>query len=124
MSDSFYDILHADTAFVLSDLIGGGEDIIIHLMGDAAQGVTLRGCYGAAGVDVAPSGATAPVISVAPMLHMQAADIAAALGRPLDPRDRVIVRGKRWRIQSPQDDGFGLLACKLLEAPEVDPYVG
>lgn len=123
MSDSFYDILHADTAFVLSDLIGGGEDIIIHPMGDAAQSVTLRAFYGAAGVDVAPPGATAPVISVSPMLHMQASAITTALGRTLDPRDRVMVRGKRWRIQNPQDDGFGLLACKLLESPEVDPYV-
>ena len=123
MSDSFYDILHADTAYVLSDAIGGGEDIDIHPMGDASAAVTLRGFYGAAGVDVALSGATAPVISVAPMLHMQASAIAAALGRALDPRDRVIVRGKRWRVLNPQDDGFGLLACKLLEAPEVDPYV-
>lgn len=123
MSDSFYDILHADTALVLSDLIGGGEDIAIHPLGDAAQSITVRGCYGAAGVDVTPSGGTAPVISVAPMLHVQEADITAALGRALDPRDRVIVRGRRWRVQNPQDDGFGLLACKLLAAPEVEPYV-
>ena len=123
MSDSFYDILHADTALILSDLMGGGEDVSIHPLGDAAQSVTLRAFYGAAGLDVTPSGATAPVISVAPMLHMQAQDIAVALGRALDPRDRVMVRGKRWRIQNPQDDGFGLLACKLLESPEVDPYV-
>ena len=63
--------------------------------------------------------ASAPVVSVAPTLHVPLRDVQAALGRPLSTRDRVIVRGRTYRILNPQDDGYGLMECRLLEAAHV-----
>lgn len=75
----------------------------------------LRGFFDQASQDVAPGAARAPVMSTAPMLHIQVSLITTALGRPLSRRDGFIVRGTKYRVERPLPDGCGLIACKLLE---------
>lgn len=118
MANEFLDALESDTATVLADSLGGAEDVDLLPGGDASAAVTLRGFYGGAGMESAPAGATAPVISITPMLHIPLVAITTAIGRQLSRRDVLVVRNRRWRPQDTRDDGQGLLACKLIEAGE------
>lgn len=89
----------------------------------------LRGIFDAPAQDVAPQAAGsphAPVLSVAPVLHIQQALVQAALGRPLSRRDCFVLRGTRYRVQRPAPDamsdkasvGAGVLAVSLLEVAD------
>ena len=75
----------------------------------------LRGLFEQQGADVTPGTSHAPVMSTAPMLHIQVSLVQAALGRPLSRRDTIIVRGTAYRPENPLPDGFGMITCKLLE---------
>lgn len=79
----------------------------------------LRAMFATPGAEPLSGVASAPVVSVAPTLHVPLRDVQAALGRPLSTRDRVIVRGRAYRVLNPQDDGYGLMDCRLLEAAHV-----
>lgn len=51
----------------------------------------------------------APIGSVSPAAHMQ----AASLPEELDDDDRLIIRGKTYRINVPKPDGHGAVVCRL-----------
>ena len=119
----FEQSLNADTDLVVQDSHGPGLPVIL-VTPDGAQhdhavvnGVEqpLRGFFEQTGQDVTPGASHAPVMSTAPMLHIQVSLVTAALGRPLSRRDGFIVRGKAYRVEHPLPDGFGMVACKLLE---------
>jgi hypothetical protein len=115
MSDPtpFAVLVDADTALVLDDPLGPGEDVTLV---DAAGGEhPLRALYEAPGLDVTPGTANAPVLSTAPVLHMQVSRVTAAIGRQLSTRDGFVVRGKAYRVMRPAEDGYGMLTCRLLE---------
>ncbi|WP_297668983.1 hypothetical protein [uncultured Desulfovibrio sp.] len=113
----FLDVLLADTQRALNAPLGGGEDVTVQPGGDAAAAVSLRAFFEVPYVEPAP-GATAPMQAVAPTLHIPAVHVTQALGRLLTYRDHVVVRGTRYRVQNAREDGYGLLACKLLESAE------
>lgn len=116
---AFLHNMGADTALVLAEDLGGAEDVTLQA-DDVSGPVALRAFFEAAGVEPRPGGSLAPVISVAPTLHVPLQAVTHALGRSLRYRDHVLVRGTRYRVQAVQDDGYGFLACKLLESPEPD----
>lgn len=115
--------LNSDTTLVVEE--GYGPGLPVTLVGaDGAEhnsavidGVEhpMRGLFEQQGTDVTPATSHAPVMSTAPMLHIQVSLVQAALGRPLSRRDTVIVRGTVYRPENPLPDGFGMIACKLLE---------
>jgi hypothetical protein len=108
----FQDLLDSDTALVLDDPSGPAEDV---LLVDTEGGEhPLRALYEAPGLDVTPG--QAPVSSTAPLLHIPLSRVTAAIGRPLSKRDRLLVRGRRYRMEHSRPDGYGLLIVKLLEA--------
>ena len=119
----FEQALNADTTLVVQDGHGPGLPVIL-VAPDGGQhesavvdGVDqpLRGFFEQTGTDVMPGTSHATVMSTAPMLHIQVSLVQSALGRPLSRRDGFIVRGKAYRVEQPLPDGFGMIACKLLE---------
>ena len=50
------------------------------------------------------------------MLALRHADIQRLLGRGLTKRDRLVVRGVTYRVETPEPDGLGGVTVKLLEA--------
>ena len=119
----FEQMLDADTNLVTQDMQGPGLPVVLVAQDgkkhDCAvvDGVELamRGYFDRAGTDVTPGTSHAPVMSTAPMLHIQVSLVQAAIGRPLSRRDGFIVRGKSYRVEQPLPDGFGMISCKLLE---------
>ncbi|MCL1915674.1 MAG: hypothetical protein FWG17_03055 [Desulfovibrionaceae bacterium] len=105
--------LDADTTRVVQDSHGPGLPVTLLTPEGAAR--PLRGFFEQAGLDVTPGTSHAPVLSTAPLLHIQVSLVQAALDRPLSRRDRFIVRGRIYRVEQPLPDGFGMIACKLLE---------
>ena len=108
----FEQTLNNDTALVVEQGYGPGLPVV--LVDQDGNEHPMRALFEAAGNDVQP-GSHAPVVSTAPMLHVQVSLVQAALGRPLSTRDTFVVRGKPYKVQRPQEDGFGMIACKLLE---------
>lgn len=117
MSNPFLDTLLADTERILNAPMEGGEEVSVQPGGNAEAAVTLRAFFEVPYLEPAP-GATAPMQAVAPTLHIPTAHVTNALGRLLTYRDHVLVRGTRYRVQNAREDGYGLLACKLLESAE------
>lgn len=119
MSDMtpFEESLHRDTTLVFQAPLGAG--ISVTLVTEDGSTHELRAMFASPGAEPLSGVASAPVVSVAPTLHVPLRDVQAALGRPLSTRDRVIVRGRAYRVLNPQDDGYGLLECRLLEAAHV-----
>lgn len=119
MSDMtpFEKSLHRDMELVFQAPLGAG--ISVTLVTEDGSAHELRAMFATPGAEPLSGVASAPVVSVAPTLHVLESDVQAALGRPLSGRDRVIVRGRAYRVQNPQDDGYGLLECKLLETSHV-----
>ena len=113
MTTAFEQTLDADTAMVAAADVGPGIAVI--LVAADGRKHRLRGFFEAAGQDVVPGAAHASVMSTAPMLHIPITNVTAALGRPLSRRDNFIVRGIKYRVQQPLPDGYGMIACKLLE---------
>ena len=119
----FEQALERDTDMVAQDPHGPGIPVtLVAPDGEEHASVTiggvdlpLRGFFDQAGQDVAPGTSHAPVMSTAPLLHIQVSLVQAALGRPLSRRDGFIVRGKSYRVEQPLPDGQGMIACKLLE---------
>ena len=109
--------LHRDTTLVFQAPLGAG--ISVTLVTADGSPHELRAMGATPGAEPRSGVASAPVVSVAPTLHMPLCDVQAALGRPLSTRDRVIVRGRAYRVRNPQDDGYGLLVCRRLEAAHV-----
>lgn len=110
----FSEMLERDTALIFEDYLSGTQEVEVIPAG-ADKPVTVRAMFEAPGHDSAPAGISTAVVSNAPMLHIPQKQITSALGRPLSTRDVFVIRGKSYRPQNPQDDGFGLLSCKLLE---------
>ena len=113
MDTPFEQALDADTALVAAAAFGPSRGVIL-LTPDGGE-YPMNGFFDQAGQDVTPGSAHAPVMSTAPMLHVQVSAVQAALGRPLSRRDSFVVRGIKYRVQQPLPDGFGMIACKLLE---------
>lgn len=105
--------LARDTEIIFEDDLSSAQEI--SLCPDGGEPVPLRAMFEAAAQASSPGGISAPISSVAPMLHVPAKRVLAAIGRPLCQRDQLVIRGRRYRVQNPMDDGFGLLAVKLLE---------
>ena len=118
MRSPFERNLDADTDLIMQEDLGPALDAVL-LDRDGGEH-PVRAMFEATGVDVTPGSAHAPVVSTAPTLHIQASVVTHAIGRPLSTRDRFLVRGKTYRVQAPHDDGYGLIACKLLETGEED----
>jgi len=123
MSTPFEQTLNADTNLVVQDRHGPALPVIL-VANDGSQhervivdGIDqpMRGFFDQAGTDVSPGASHAPVMSAAPVLHIQVSLVQAALGRALSTRDGFIIRGQAYRVQQPLPDGFGMIACKLLE---------
>lgn len=109
----FQQNLDADTALVTAAAYGPAEPVtLVDVDGNA---FALRGLFEIVGLDVAPGAAQAPALSGGPVLHLRVSDVQAALGRPISRRDSFFVRGKVYRAERPAEDGFGLVAVKLLE---------
>lgn len=119
MSDMtpFEESLLRDTTLVFKAPLGAG--LTVTLVAEDGSRSELRAMFSTPGAEPLSGAASAPVISVAPTLHVLESDVQAALGRPLSGRDRVIVRGRTYRVLNPQDDGYGLMECRLLEAAHV-----
>ncbi|MDR2051135.1 MAG: hypothetical protein LBQ63_05115 [Deltaproteobacteria bacterium] len=109
----FQDLLDADTSLALEDVLGPAEEVT--LIDGEGNAHALRALYEAPGLDVTPDSSHAPVVSTAPRLHIQMSLVQSILGRPLSRRDSFLARGKSYRVQQPLEDGYGLLAVKLLE---------
>jgi hypothetical protein len=104
--------LDADMGRILGDAWGPGIDIaIVAHEGDV---VPVRAMFAAPGTTVTPGQAHAPVVSTAPMLHIQESVLQHALGRRLSTRDRFVVRGETYTPQNPQGNGYGFVSVKLL----------
>lgn len=116
--DLFEEALSYDTDLVFSDPLSSAVDMQIMPDG-SGDPLNFRGMFEAPGLDSSPPGISTGIVTAAPMLHVPARHIHAALGRPLSTRDLFLIRGKRYRPQAPHDDGFGLVSCKLLEAGNV-----
>lgn len=113
----FEQVLDRDMELVFQAPLGAG--ISVTLVTEDGSTHELRAMFATPGAEPLSGVASAPVVSVAPTLHVLESDVQAALGRPLSGRDRVIVRGRAYRVLNPQDDGYGLLECRLLEAAHV-----
>jgi len=116
-STPFERLLDADTDLVAAASHGPALPVTL-IAADGGGEHALRGFFDRAGQDVTPGTSHAPVLSSAPMLHIQVSQVQAALGRPLSRRDGFIVRGKKYRVEQPLPDGYGMIACKLLEDQE------
>ena len=119
MTTPFHAAIEADLADIMADPLGMAEDVrLVPAGADAAdgepQGITARAVFQAPGAESSPQGISAPVVTVAPVLHIPALAVETALGRPLSTRDRVLARGRLWRVHNPQDSGRGLLRVTLL----------
>lgn len=114
----FDQTLDADLGLIFEDELGPAETVTL-IDRDGGEH-PLRAMFAAVGLDVTPGAAHAPVVSGAPTLHVALCAVQHAIGRPLSTRDRFLVRGKAFRVQAPMPDGYGLLACKLLETGEDD----
>lgn len=122
----FEQTLHNDTTQVVEEPYGPGLPVVL-VAEDGTEhesavvdGVTRPMCalFDATGLDVSGgigASSQAAVVSSAPMLHIQLSLVQSALGRPLTTRDAFRVRGTLYRVQRPHPDGFGFIACKLLE---------
>lgn len=127
MSQSMLEMFDEDFAEILHDETGPAEDVILLPGGsepreESRQGATpreipLRAVFDLATQEVAP-GSRVPVVSRRPVLALRHADIFGLLGRTLTKRDRFIVRGKTYRVETPEPDGIGGVAVKLLETAE------
>lgn len=125
MTTPFEAAIAADLADIMEDPLGMAEDVRLlpanaeapagaEAGADADAGIHARAIFQAPGADVTPPGASAPVVTVAPQIHIPLAFVESALGRPLSTRDRVFARGRLWRVHNPQDLGRGLLRVTLL----------
>lgn len=125
MTTPFEAAIAADLADIMEDPLGMAEDVRLlpanaeapagaEAGAGASAGIHARAIFQAPGQDVTPPGASAPVVTVAPQIHIPLAAVESALGRPLSTRDRVFARGRLWRVHNPQDLGRGLLRVTLL----------
>lgn len=113
---SMLDMFDADFAEIMRDPTGPAEDVAFLPEGrDAA--LPLRGVFDLATQEVQPGGRVS-VVSRRPVLALRHADVMAAVGRPLSRRDRFTIRGVTYRVETPEPDGMGGIAVKLLEAGE------
>jgi hypothetical protein len=109
--------LDADMSRIMGDVLGPGLDVtLVSSEGDISP---VRAVFAAPGTVVNPGQSHAPVVSTAPMLHMQESVLHCALGRRLSTRDRFIVRGESYTPQNPLSNGYGLLSIKLLRTGDL-----
>ncbi len=119
MSQSMLAMFDGDFADILGDAAGPAEDVLLLPQGVEPRGpkrreIPLRGIFDLASQQVDPGGRIA-VISRRPMLALRQAEIYAVLGRGLTKRDHIVVRGITYRVETPEPDGLGGVAVKLLE---------
>lgn len=131
MTTPFHAAIAADLADIMADPLGMAEDVRLlppetpgtsspdeapgpEAPGHGAPGCDVRAIFQAPGAESSPAGISAPVVTVAPVLHIPLLAVETALGRPLSTRDRILARGRLWRVHNPQDSGRGLLRVTLL----------
>ena len=114
MSESMLSMADGDLADILLDPTGPAEDVAL-LPEGGETALSLRAVFDLATQDVAP-GSRVPVISRRPMLALRHAEVYGLLGRALTKKDRFVVRGRTYRVETPEPDGMGGLAVKLLES--------
>lgn len=112
---NIYDSLEQDLAAILADPTGPGEDVRIIKKGEVVPSAPLRGVFDRASQEAQP-GSRVPVMSRRPMVVLQERDVLAAISRQLDKRDRILARGMEFFVETPQSDGLGTVAVKLLKA--------
>ncbi len=126
MSQSMLEMFDADFTEILHDETGPAEDVMLLPSGseprddsepenETPRELPLRGVFDLATQEAAP-GSRVPVISRRPVLALRHADIYRLIGRGLTKRDRFVVRGRTYRVETPEPDGIGGVAVKLLEA--------
>lgn len=117
MADStpFEDSLNADTAMVLGATFGPALPVVLVVDGVEHP---MQAILDAPEVPVTPGPAHAGVIITTPRLHIPLVALQNAIGRPLCRRDGFIVRGKRYRVEAPQEDGAGMVAVRLVESDD------
>ena len=113
----FEQVLDRDMELGFQAPLGAG--ISVTLVTEDGSTHELRAMFATPGAAPLSGVASAPVVSVAPTLHVLQSDVQAALGRPLSTRDRVSVLGRTYRGLNPQDVCYGLMECMLLEAAHV-----
>ena len=106
--------LAADLARIAADHNGPGEEVLF----TSREGVTavMRGFFAAPGGDVQPKGATAPVATTIPTLHLPESALAAVLPRPLCQYDAFEIRGRAYLVRRGIPNGAGMLEIPLQEA--------
>lgn len=115
MQTPFEQNMDADLGLIVEDASGLGIDCEILPEGAEVPLAPLRAMFEQPGTSQPLSPGHAPITSSKPVLHVQISRVIHALGRPLTTRDRLIVRGKTYRLEHPMGDGFGLVSLKLLE---------
>lgn len=114
--------LREDLDGILADPDGWAEDVELLPAGSEAV-LSLRAIFDRAGQEMQP-GSRAPVLSRRPVLTLAEADLDASLGRALGRSDRFRVRGVLYAVESPQPDGLGSVAVKLLASAAQDVRPG
>lgn len=114
VSTPFAQAVAADLDDLMADECGFAEDVRLCPDGAGGVGRPVRAIFVAPGAESSPQGVSAPIVTVAPVLHIPLAAVQTALGRPLSTRDRIEARGRVWRVHSPQDSGHGLVRVTLL----------
>lgn len=109
MSNDLMSIMSADLT-ALFEL--GGLTVPVDYCPANAPGVIvpLKGIFDEAWCEVDPQ-SRAPISSTSPAVHMQAGTLPA---EP-DDADRLIIKGRTWRMLMPKPDGHGVTVYPLKE---------
>lgn len=109
--------LARDLATVMEEAIGPGEDVTLFPAGGGPP-VPLRGIFDMPAEDVSAGNARQAIVSARPAIKVTAAAVQAALARPLNNRDHMLVRGVKYRVSAPRPDGMGAVSVKLLQGDD------
>ncbi len=112
----FEQSLDKDTSLTLESY-GPGIEVSL-FAGDVF--FVMRGLFENVGAEIIPAGASAPITTLVPTLHVQKSCIDAAIGRPLHNTDRFFVHGTEYRVQYALDDGHGLLRVAMTQLSKKD----
>lgn len=108
MSGSLEDLMLGDLA-VLFDL--GGLTVPVEYRPAVGEAVQLKGIFDEAYCEVDPH-SRAPIGSTGPAVHMQTGQLPA---EPADA-DRLVIKGRVYRMLAPKPDGQGVTIYPLKEA--------
>ena len=100
-----------DLATVAAEPLGAGTNVLFTPQNGAP--VTLRGWFIAAGSSIAPSGASAPIATTSPMLHLPVAALASVLSRKLNSYDTFTINGTTYTPRHTMSNGCGMYEIPL-----------